>query len=258
MATKNSTLVIARYKEDLEWITEVPDNYHVVVYNKGPLVDSLSVLRRADEIIERVNVGRESETYFHHMLTSDESASEWTVFCQGDPFEHSPDFLGLLHLQHLWRPVQALSYCWIESLQVPPSVLLKEETDDWLERCRVRREVFSLHSLSAAKFVDAGMRSCGENYLRVHGLEIGTNVIEHMLQLVGLSELSKKAAQADFGSFSYGAIFALQNHLIPTLEKESIVKLIELNVSPVTVYGYVCERLWLHFFGEEFISLKRQ
>lgn len=81
-------LVIARYNENLDWISQVPNNYKVTIYNKGTNIDLPHI------ILE--NVGRESMSYCHHIITNWDKLSEYTTFCQGNPFEHSKEFISQL------------------------------------------------------------------------------------------------------------------------------------------------------------------
>ena len=102
---KNLEIVVARYSENLEWLK--PYQSVSKVYNKGdptPGVHSISL----------PNIGREGHTYLHHIISNYDSLAERTIFCQGDPFEHSPDFLDLLDAWQQHLPVQALNWRWIE------------------------------------------------------------------------------------------------------------------------------------------------
>jgi len=81
-------LVIARYKEDISWIDDnnLTDKFNVIVYNKFH-----------NEPITLPNAaGRESHTYLWHIVSNYDTLADRTVFCQGDPFEHSPNFLNLI------------------------------------------------------------------------------------------------------------------------------------------------------------------
>lgn len=80
-------LVVARYNEDLGWLAGVPSEWEVFVYNKG---EPAEVGRHS--VAERPNVGREAETFAHHNATV--PAAGWTVFVQGNPFDHWNDPLG--------------------------------------------------------------------------------------------------------------------------------------------------------------------
>ena len=78
-------LVVARYTEDLAWLRKRPNNLTVTIYDKSP--DS-----SGEQAIPLPNVGREAHTYLHHIVSRYDSLAEWTVFCQGKPFDHAYDF----------------------------------------------------------------------------------------------------------------------------------------------------------------------
>jgi hypothetical protein len=46
-----------------------------------------------ERAIHLENVGRESHTYLHHILENYDALAALTIFCQDNPFPHSPDFL---------------------------------------------------------------------------------------------------------------------------------------------------------------------
>lgn len=78
----DTEVVVARYKEDLTW-TEHLKGFKVRVYDKG-----------GDGRFESLpNVGREAHTYAHHVAERYDDLAAVTVFSQGDPFPHAPDFL---------------------------------------------------------------------------------------------------------------------------------------------------------------------
>lgn len=79
-------LVVARYNEDLNWLRRVPKPIRVTVYDKSgtePVYPGATPLP---------NVGREAHTYLHHIVSRYDSLSDWTIFCQGKPFDHAYDF----------------------------------------------------------------------------------------------------------------------------------------------------------------------
>lgn len=76
-------LVVARYKEDLKWLRRVPDTIQVTVYDKSGETNDANPLR---------NVGYEAHTYLHHIVSRYDTLSDVTVFAQGRPFDHVPDF----------------------------------------------------------------------------------------------------------------------------------------------------------------------
>ncbi|GAB3640482.1 DUF3431 domain-containing protein [Spirosoma arcticum] len=79
-------LVVARYTEDLSWLRKRPANLTVTVYDKSPDASG------GEQVTALPNIGREAHTYLHHIVSRYESLTEWTVFCQGKPFDHAYDF----------------------------------------------------------------------------------------------------------------------------------------------------------------------
>jgi len=82
-------LVIARYREDVNWVYRVKD-WDLFLYNKGDLMVGL-------DSIPLPNVGREAGTYLHHIVEHYDRLADQTAFVQGHPFDHNPDLLEALH-----------------------------------------------------------------------------------------------------------------------------------------------------------------
>jgi hypothetical protein len=79
-------LVVAHHTENLNWLRNLPDGIQKTVYTKSP-----------EPITEHTtiplpNVGREAHTYLHHLVRRYDSLADWTIFCQGKPFDHAYDF----------------------------------------------------------------------------------------------------------------------------------------------------------------------
>lgn len=86
-------LVVARYSEDLRWLRRVPSSISVRVHNKGVAVSQKELPEREGISVEPLpNVGREAHSYLSHILGRYDSLADITVFCQGHPFDHAPDF----------------------------------------------------------------------------------------------------------------------------------------------------------------------
>ena len=75
----NIGVVISRYNEDINWSLNI--KHKIYLYNKGK--DNLSVNN-----IRLENVGREAQTYLHHIVFNYQCLDEYTVFLQGDPGDH--------------------------------------------------------------------------------------------------------------------------------------------------------------------------
>ena len=87
-------LVVARHEEDLRWLRRAPQSIRISVYNKGKspaLPHGLTGTERL-RVQELSNVGREAHTYLTHLFECYEELAPVTVFCQGHPFDHAPDF----------------------------------------------------------------------------------------------------------------------------------------------------------------------
>ncbi len=86
-------IVIAVYNENIDWIEKLLEN-RIFIYLKNP--------ERLDEIKTKFpnvnvevleNIGRESHTYLYHICNHYYSLSKFTVFLQGNPFDHCPTII---------------------------------------------------------------------------------------------------------------------------------------------------------------------
>ena len=76
-------IVIARYSENISWITLFKDI--TIIYNKGGYNDVLSKFN----VIQIPNVGRESHTYLYHIINNYDNLADRTVFFQGKIDDHN-------------------------------------------------------------------------------------------------------------------------------------------------------------------------
>jgi hypothetical protein len=251
------TLVIARYKEKIRWVLELPDDVTVVLYNKGPEILDQDVIERIDHLIELPNVGREADTYLHHLATYAHGApDEWTVFCQGDPFPHSPSFIQLLGLRAHWAELQPLTAGYVEDADIPPSNLRVTQNADWLGNIPIYTEYCSSATLDMNGWQDDGGRRIFKDYTRYHRLPRGWSIAGHFLECCGLKALAEEAWEAELMRFTYGAMFAVRNdrlRLIP----ESCIPAMRKLAQGHYAHGYVFEKMWLHLFGLPFIHIPR-
>ena len=88
-------IVVARYNEDLEWTKQFKN---VLVYNKG------SILTGDFNQLSLINVGREGHTYYKHIYDNYDNLTDYTIFLQGNPFDHSPNIISNLnYLNYLFN-----------------------------------------------------------------------------------------------------------------------------------------------------------
>lgn len=99
-------LVVARYNEPLNWLGNIPKTIRATVYDK-----SEQAFTSAGAIV-LPNVGREAHTYLHHLVSRYDSLSEYTIFCQGKPFDHAYDFHHRLRTLAS-TPLLPIDFQWI-------------------------------------------------------------------------------------------------------------------------------------------------
>lgn len=77
-------VVVSKYNENVEWIKKL--NHPHVIYDKSsnPVAGSIPL----------ENVGREAETFLHHIISNYDNLDDVTVFLQGNPFEHLQRLVG--------------------------------------------------------------------------------------------------------------------------------------------------------------------
>lgn len=73
-------LVVARYRENVDWLSRFPETRQWVYEKDNPQAD-----------LSLPNVGREAQTYLHHIVENYDRLAEVTVFLQGHPFDHTRD-----------------------------------------------------------------------------------------------------------------------------------------------------------------------
>ena len=84
MDNKTFCIVVARYNEDVQWTKQFQN---VIIYNKGTKLED-----GYNEIILD-NVGREGHTYYKYICDHYKDLPDYTIFLQGNPFDHSPNII---------------------------------------------------------------------------------------------------------------------------------------------------------------------
>ena len=99
------TIVVARYNESIDWINGTLNNRtKCIIYNKGPKLDN-----HICPIIYLPNVGREGHTYLYHIINNYDNLSEYTMFLQGYPFDHTPCLESILASDEWKKPFHTIS-----------------------------------------------------------------------------------------------------------------------------------------------------
>ena len=236
--SNDTVLVVARYKEDLAWLEKVPDGIDVIVYNKGP--DTPTVPRA--EIVPLPNIGREADTYCQHIIRNYTRLHKRTIFSQGDPFTHSPDFLKALEARPTWSDFQPLTTRYLERPPIPPASVLDlhgQSGPGYTER-------ISCFTLDSIYFNDTGVQKLCDAYLEEHKLPVGTNIMHHHMARCGLEHLLPVSTEVI--SFNYAAIFCVEAGMISQHARSIYKNIIAKLGSNHWVEASICERMWMLLF----------
>lgn len=77
-------VVVARYKENIDWLSDLKHN--IYLYEKGDVGNGVKL----------INVGREAHTYLYHIVDKYNRLEDFVVFLQGNPFDH-----GVINTDHI-------------------------------------------------------------------------------------------------------------------------------------------------------------
>ena len=97
-------LIIAHYNNNINWIKKINQFtfLKIIIYDKSENSNKLKEYNNNKykniKIIQRLNAGREGETYINHIILNynEFNKNDYTIFCQDDPFEHQPNFIQLI------------------------------------------------------------------------------------------------------------------------------------------------------------------
>jgi len=76
-------VVVAHHREDLSWLSRLPEDLRIRIYTKGSQLESNQPPHSGISQQQLPNLGRESHTYISHIVTNYEHLADWTVFTQG-------------------------------------------------------------------------------------------------------------------------------------------------------------------------------
>jgi len=77
-------IVVARFNENLDWTMNLEN---VIIYNKGEKLPEHFNSKQLP------NIGREQHTYYTHIYENYYNLNDYTVFLQGNPFEHTKNLI---------------------------------------------------------------------------------------------------------------------------------------------------------------------
>ena len=74
-------IVVARYNEDISWLSEINPEFNKIIYNKGENNIEYPFLQLR-------NWGGDAHTYIYHIVKNYDQLADFTAFVQGNPFDH--------------------------------------------------------------------------------------------------------------------------------------------------------------------------
>jgi hypothetical protein len=98
-------VVISRFGESLDWVKQINCDY--VIFNKGEEIDDLEI--SPEKIINVPNQGREGETFLRYICENYFDLSDFTIFVQGNPFDHWPRALEYINDDSFLDPADIVS-----------------------------------------------------------------------------------------------------------------------------------------------------
>ena len=208
----DSTIIISRYNEDIQWFNDLNTFSKKIIYNKGPKLNS----SRNIEIINLPNVGRESHTWLYHIVKNYKTLSSYNVFLQGRiddlgcmSFNDPNDYLLKLKRNSFVTSRFGLlgPYHWKKNLGIENDIRYK---DDW-EKGNISRN-------------KNGFRKYAKKFFRDIPLITAT---------------------------SYGGCFGVTKKSITNLDKNLYINLLKtVSNHSHPIEAHYLERLWCYMFSK--------
>jgi len=244
--TSEISLIIARYTEDIDWVTAYNDI--AIVYNKGHY-DLVGI----KNVIHIENIGREGHTYLYHIIHNYENLTDRVIFSQGNPFDHNETILYGIDNHEKGLDVQPLGVRWLRMHNIPPIEIenkYKIITEYGLNYMTIKLD----KNLISSEFYDKGMLELNENYRNDY------KKFDNNHELVIDSITNDFLSRANFNypnhidtlQFTYSALFSVLKskiYLHRANDYENLLKQLILIDNTGGANGYVLEKLWLLIFG---------
>jgi len=254
-AHKDIEVVLAHYEEDLSWTKAYKrSGAEFTIYSKAE--DATRVPQGA---LELPNVGRESHTYLHHIVSRYENLAEWTVFSQAGAPSHGyrgagmggGHLVGSVGFEDYLKPNEDSTFIFSSATELPSlrhSLRLDFAIDD-LDMAS--DEMCPEDGVQGwTKWFDLGsLGSWLENKRRN---QKGMMALQYYRTLVAQTPVSRKPVTL---SFAQGARFAVSRKQIlsrPLAYYEALLDTVSGDIDPIA--GYWLEYMWYDVFHPEAIQ----
>lgn len=254
----DTELVVARYNEDLSWLFKV-NNKKITIYNKGNNINYNN--------IKLPNIGRESHTYLTHIIKNYDNLADITIFTQGDPFFHSPDFLNLIEKPELFEPIQPLSTYYSPSFNnasnnnkkiilekgflkkgIPPKSVVNKTQNLWINNNKVYVEYFDNDGVTF--YPDYYYSEFIYKYINdIQKIFKFKSYIKFIKDRYKLTNINISLLQP----MCYAGLFAVSKKIIKSKKIDFYKNILKLLLEDYEKYnidsGLLLERLWLIIFN---------
>jgi hypothetical protein len=208
----NVEVVVAAFNEDLSWIKEIKHPIYLY-YKSNNHKKTIS-----NEIVQCLpNIGRESHTYIHHIVANYNRLADITVFCQGNPFDHCPNFIELANLNSVYKMNQISKK---QNIEIDPQF------------CPLTKLVWFIH---INEIID-------NKWDYVHRLPQAILAMEYLMP-------ESEPIQNFLGL--WGAMFAVTKEKIQSYPKKVYKKLLDMHQEYWSM-PYGMEYIWMHIFNEKY------
>lgn len=237
----NYRLVIARYNESLDWLTD--DNEllaNSIVYNKGEPIGLQSEVTLSND----PNYTREADSYLSYIIDNYHQLPDYVFFSQGNPFEHSPQFSALLkHLIHnnKLKPYQPLSSVWKLDRCIPDTSHLIYNTLHDVDGYKIYMEQIDDRLLPIGQ-TDLGIIQLLSRFRHFHNIQNPFDTLPYLY-----SRLLLPQPYVGYIFFNYGAIFGVRKQNI-VYHQLDYYKYLKQFLFEHDTHGYILERLWYTIF----------
>lgn len=242
-------MVVARYCEDISWISRVPPEIEIFIMNKGPDDCCLPPLSRRHiyETFALSNVGREAHSYLSYIVSHFSDLPDKVIFTQGDPFEHSPHFLNLVTEYHQWPRFQPLTLQF--KAHLPPDHIRRRYNETAKDK-RIWVDRTDCTTLDTVFYRDPDFAHFKNQYLLANHLDEPVNIANHLFSKAGCQHHKDSTLNIDQVNFSFGAIFAVQRDAILQHDEAIYTRMLGMFESDDSL-PYILERFWMALFDIE-------
>lgn len=138
-------IIVSRYNESIDWTKDLKN---VVIYNKGR--DNLDTEHKIKNL---KNVGREGHTFYYHIYKNYHKLDDYTIFLQGNPFDHCPRILEYIKNFNKLEKKPEFSFL-TKKIKMTNLVSCKYHSD--LPLRKTYKSIFNSNNINRKKMFDFG------------------------------------------------------------------------------------------------------